>query len=50
MKLTTADNKLPWWTWVIPLLVFYLGSLISLKFRFTQGVGAFSCQQLSQLS
>ena len=32
--------KLPWWTWIVPLLVFHLGSEISILFRYTQGVGA----------
>lgn len=35
------ESKLPWWTWVAPLIIFHAGSQISVLFRYTQGVGTF---------
>ena len=30
--------KLPWWTWIIPIIVFHIGTEISLQFKYTTGV------------
>src|SRR6187431_2818388 len=30
-------RKLPWWTWVVPLPIFFIGTLISLESRVTIG-------------
>ena len=38
--ITLKHKKLPWWTWVVPILVFHAGSEISLLFKYTQGIGA----------
>ncbi|HTH55614.1 MAG TPA: HAMP domain-containing sensor histidine kinase [Cyclobacteriaceae bacterium] len=32
------QTKLPWWTWVVPILVMHLGTEISLEFKYEQGV------------
>ena len=31
------DTKLPWWTWVVPIVVLQIGTQISLQFKYTQG-------------
>ncbi|WP_160143969.1 ATP-binding protein [Chryseolinea soli] len=33
----TSDRRLPWWTWVVPLPIFFLGTLISLEAKITTG-------------
>ncbi|MBI1770595.1 MAG: GHKL domain-containing protein [Bacteroidetes bacterium] len=32
------QTKLPWWTWVVPIIVLHIGTEISLQFKYTQGV------------
>jgi two-component system, sensor histidine kinase len=34
-------RRLPWWTWIAPLLLFHLGSQISIQFKYAQGVSDF---------
>jgi two-component system, sensor histidine kinase len=38
---TRIEHKLPWWTWVVPFILFPIGSYISLLFKFDTGVGSF---------
>ncbi|HEY5748326.1 MAG TPA: HAMP domain-containing sensor histidine kinase, partial [Chryseolinea sp.] len=33
----TSYRRLPWWTWVVPLPIFFLGTLISLEAKITTG-------------
>jgi len=33
----TSYRKLPWWTWVVPLPIFFLGTLMSLEAKVTTG-------------
>jgi signal transduction histidine kinase len=33
-----STHALPWWTWVLPILVLQIGTQISLHFKYTQGV------------
>ncbi|SHG42906.1 Signal transduction histidine kinase [Chryseolinea serpens] len=33
----TSDRRLSWWTWVVPLPIFFLGTLISLEAKITTG-------------
>ena len=33
----TSNGKLPWWTWVVPLPIFFLGTLMSLEAKVTTG-------------
>lgn len=35
---TKKSNELPWWTWVVPPLLFYLGSEVSTLLKYDQGV------------
>jgi two-component system, sensor histidine kinase len=35
--LTPPVEKLPWWTWVVPLPIFFVGTLISLEAQITTG-------------
>jgi len=39
VKLT--EKKLPWWTWVVPLPIFFIGTLISLEARISAGTSLF---------
>ncbi len=34
----SEQTKLPWWTWVIPIIVLHIGTEISLQFKYTAGV------------
>lgn len=36
--MTDNQHKLPWWTWIVPILVLHLGTEISLEFKYEQGV------------
>lgn len=36
----TVKQKLPWWTWVVPPVLFALGSYISIHYRYDAGVGS----------
>ncbi|HMG88877.1 MAG TPA: hypothetical protein VK589_02420, partial [Chryseolinea sp.] len=36
-----AEKKLPWWTWVVPLPIFFIGTLISLEARISAGTSLF---------
>ncbi|NOS56833.1 MAG: hypothetical protein HOP37_11330 [Cyclobacteriaceae bacterium] len=38
---TRIEHKLPWRTWVIPFILFPIGSYISLLFKFDTGIGSF---------
>lgn len=41
MEINPSPKKsLPWWTWVVPLLVFQLGTQIALHFRYVENVSA----------
>lgn len=33
-----ASSNLPWWTWIVPIVLIHLGSEISLLFKYAQGV------------
>lgn len=35
------SQGLPWWTWIVPLIAFHLGSEISVFFKYTQGAASF---------
>jgi two-component system, sensor histidine kinase len=35
------QNKLPWWTWLAPFVLFHLASQIALLFKYDQGVSTF---------
>ena len=34
----SEQTKLPWWTWVVPIIIFHIGTEISLQFKYTAGV------------
>src|SRR5436190_11044691 len=34
-------KKLPWWTWIAPLPIFFIGTLISLEAKITTGTSLF---------
>src|SRR5688572_27161242 len=36
-----AHSNLPWWTWLVPILLIHLGTEISLQFKYAQGVSDF---------
>ncbi len=36
-----TDPKLPWWTWVLPFFLLFVGSFVSEYFRFLKGVSLF---------
>ena len=36
-----AEKKLPWWTWVVPLPIFFVGTLISLEAKVSSGTSLF---------
>lgn len=36
--MSEPQHKLPWWTWVIPIIVLHIGTEISLEFKYGQGV------------
>lgn len=33
-----GSNRLPWWTWVVPIVALHLGSQLSVLFKYDQGV------------
>jgi signal transduction histidine kinase len=33
-----STQSLPWWTWVLPIVILQIGTQISLHFKYTQGV------------
>ncbi|HXR82246.1 MAG TPA: hypothetical protein VN763_15065, partial [Saprospiraceae bacterium] len=35
------EKKLPWWTWVVPLPIFFVGTLISLEAKVSTGTSLF---------
>ncbi|HEV8512369.1 MAG TPA: ATP-binding protein [Cyclobacteriaceae bacterium] len=37
----SSEKKLPWWTWVAPLPIFFLGTLISLEAKISSGTSLF---------
>jgi two-component system, sensor histidine kinase len=37
---TSTNNKLPWWTWVVGLLVIQASSFISVQFKIDSGISA----------
>jgi two-component system, sensor histidine kinase len=37
-KALRSTNALPWWTWILPILILQCGTQISLHFKYTQGV------------
>ncbi len=37
----TESQKLPWWTWVVPFVLFHAASHISLLFKYDQGISTF---------
>lgn len=37
----TSERKLPWWTWIVPLPIFFLGTLISLEAKISSGTSLF---------
>ena len=42
--MTTAvksGHQLPWWTWVVPLPIFFLGTILSLEAKITTGTSLF---------
>ena len=39
--LKSREVKLPWWTWVAPLPVFFIGTLISLEAKISSGTSLF---------
>ncbi len=40
-KTIDSQNKLPWWTWLAPFVLFHLASQIALLFKHDQGVSSF---------
>ena len=36
-----SNNRLPWWTWILPLFIFHLGTEISLASKVTSGSSLF---------
>jgi len=36
-----TSSSLPWWTWIVPPLVFHLGTQISLQFQYAEAVSSF---------
>lgn len=40
-KTIDSQNKLPWWTWLAPFVLFHLASQIALLFKYDQGVSSF---------
>jgi signal transduction histidine kinase len=38
---SSVRNKLPWWTWVVPIILLHAGTEISLHFKYAQGVSDF---------
>jgi two-component system, sensor histidine kinase len=41
MAMAAPNKHLPWWTWVLPLPVFFIGTLISLEAKITTGTSLF---------
>lgn len=39
--LPIIKKELPWWTWVLPILLFHLGTEVSLNFKYEEGVSTF---------
>lgn len=39
--MNAETNRLPWWTWVIPIFVLHIGSEVSVLLRYDQGVSAY---------
>jgi hypothetical protein len=38
----SAERKqLPWWTWIVPIVILHLGSHVSVLLRYDQGVSAY---------
>jgi len=37
----SSEKRLPWWTWVVPLPIFFIGTLISLEARISAGTALF---------
>src|SRR5882757_322762 len=35
------ETKLPWWTWVVPLPIFFIGTLFSLEAKISTGTSLF---------
>lgn len=33
-----SENRLPWWTWIVPLFICHIGTQLSLRFQFAPGV------------
>jgi len=37
----SSEKKLPWWTWVVPLPIFFIGTLLSLEAKISTGSSLF---------
>src|SRR5690349_11519198 len=37
----TSEKELPWWTWIVPLPIFFIGTLISLEAKISSGTSLF---------
>lgn len=39
--MNAETNRLPWWTWIIPIFILHIGSEVSVLLRYDQGVSAY---------